>query len=521
MLLDIKALIIVLAIAGTIFRLARPIVLQFTDARDLQLRRNVWLTLTVTAFLAPSFWWFTLVAAPLLVSAARRDTNPLALYAALLLVIPAISIEIPVVGINHLFTLDILRLLSICVLAPTGWRLWRAKQPRSRGLEAMDLLLLGFGALRIALYVPPDPAIVHNVVYENSFTNVLRSTFLFFVDIGVPYFVVSRLCTNRRLLTEILAWFCLACVVLAPIAVFESARHWLLYAGIGPRWGVPLPVDTYYMRAGQLRAQATAGHAITLGYLLDVALGFWLYLQARVPATSSSAKVGVPVILSFGLLVTYARAPWLVAVVVYFAFVALRSRSLPRLFKTACAAGLVVVAVAVSPVGYRIIRLLPFVGESPASDNSLQYRERLADRSWQLIQEHPFFGQQMIYSQMEDLRQGQGIIDFVNAYAQIALFYGCVGLLLFLGFVFIAVARVYRATSEVVHKDPELASIGRCLLATMFGTLLLIATGNLQGLTEKVFYLLAGLLFAYAHLPRGEQATAPSPAARAWISTKG
>jgi len=105
--------------------------------------------------------------------------------------------------------------------------------------------------------------------------------------------------------------------------------------------------------------------------------------------------------------------------------------------------------------------------------------------------------------------------------AQIALFYGGVTLVLFLAFVFIAVAKVYRAAGEVVRKDPELASIGRSLLACMFGTLLIIATGNLLGGNEKVFYLLSALLFAYPHLPRGKKVTAPSRAATTWASSKG
>ncbi len=518
MLLNFKALIVIFAIAAVVFQVAKPIALQFVSTGDFDRRRNLWFALTAAGLLSPTFWVFAAIAAPLLVWGFRKDTNPVALYAALVFVVPDVAADIPVVGINQLFQLDLFRLLALCVLVPAAWRLRRTgSQPPTRRLQAMDLLLIGFGTLRAILYVPPDPAIVHDVIYQNSFTNVLRTGFLFLLDVYVLYYVVSRFCTNRRRITEVLATFCLVCLVFAPIAVFESLRHWLLYAGIGPGWGVPLPVDTYFIRNGALRAQVTAGHAITLGYLFDIALGFWLYLQSYV--RSSRAKVAVPVMLGLGLLVTYSRAPWLGALVIWIAYVALGTRSVSRLFKTACASAAVCIAIAISPIGFRIIRLLPLVGESAASDNSLQYREQLAERSWQLIQEHPLLGQQFVYPQMEDLRQGQGIIDFVNTYAQIALFYGGVGLFLFLGFIFLAVFKVYRLTKDAT--DPELRFIGRSLLAATSGTLLVIATGSLMGGTEKVFYLLAGLMCAYARLPQTAAVSAPSQIETNWISSSG
>ena len=100
MIINIKALIVVLAIAAVVFRLGKPIALLFSSEPDFARRRNVWFVLTATAFLSPNFWLFVLVAAPLLAWAGRKDTNPVALYLILLHVIPPIPVEIPVVGIR-------------------------------------------------------------------------------------------------------------------------------------------------------------------------------------------------------------------------------------------------------------------------------------------------------------------------------------------------------------------------------------------------------------------------------------
>jgi hypothetical protein len=500
MLVNIKALVIVFVIGGAVFTFAKPIALIFMAESDFRRRRNLWFALTAAGFLAPSIWVFSAVAAPLLLWGGRRDSNPVAFYLSLLLVVPAVSVDIPFVGVNHLFQLNIYRLLALCVLVPTAWRLHRTGDVAwSRRLRSMDLFLLAYGVVLTVIFIPPDPTTVHNVIYHDTPTNLLRRAVLFLLDVYVLYYVVSRACTSRRIIVESLAAFCLACAVLAPIAVFESARHWLLYAEIGPGWGVPNAPDTYFIRNEALRAQATAGHSIALGYLFAAAFGCWLYLRSRVP--SAATKAVVAVMYGCGLLVTYARGPWLAAVGIYFVFAAIGRRAFPRLLKAMVAASVAAGLIIISPLGERIVWLLPYVG-APDAAETLLYRQRLAERAWELIQEHPFFGQQLWYLQMQDLRQGQGIIDFVNTYAQIALFYGGVGLAMFLGFIFIGASRAYRAVNHVPAGDHDVALLGRALIACTCGTLLVIATCNLMLGIEKMLYVLVAIMGAYAQLAR-------------------
>ncbi len=152
-----KDMIVVLAFALVIFQFARPIAAYFTNGADFSRRRNVWLALTAVAFLSPSFWLFVAVAIPVLVWAARKDSNPIALYLVLLHVSPSWAIPIPTVGIKELFDLDSYRLLSFCILIPLALHLRRAGNTAPiAGVRSMDLLLLAFGALHVVLYVPPD-----------------------------------------------------------------------------------------------------------------------------------------------------------------------------------------------------------------------------------------------------------------------------------------------------------------------------------------------------------------------------
>jgi len=491
-----KALIVVLVIGAIVFRFAKPVALIFGAERDFSRRRNVWFVLTVTAFLSPSFWLYALVAIPLFAWAGRKDSNPVALYLFLLHVIPPISINIPIVGINALFSLGNYRLLSFCVLIPTALRLRQSNDAfRIRGLTAMDVLLLCYGAVQVAFFISPD--LPNNVILPDSFTNVLRRAFLFCIDVYVLYFVVSRSCSSRRAIVEAQASFCLSSLVMASVACFESARHWLLYVDIATRWTNDASFAFYLSRGNALRAQVTTGHALALGFLLAIAFGFWLNLQIQIK--SRRTRIVVSLLLWLGLLSTYSRGPWIGALVIYFSFSALRRPVLSRLFKAATVIAAVGGLLALSPLGDKVISVLPFIGGT-VDTGSFPYRQRLAQRVWQVIEASPVFGNQRPWAQMEDLRQGQGIIDLINTYAQIALYYGLCGLSLFVAFILVGLRKTYLFTKTLTLSDPDLASLGACITACILGTLVMIASISFEFGVEKMYYVLAGLAMAYAHL---------------------
>lgn len=515
MLQTLKELTVVLVIGVVIFRFARPIAKHFTSDADFSRRYKVWLALTAVAFLSPSFWLFVAVAVPLLIWAGRNDSNPVALYLLLLHVIPPISVAIPVVGINQLFDLNGYRLLSFCVLIPAALRLRRTKDDsRITGLQTMDVLLLAFGVLQAAVYIPPD--LPNHVILPDSITNLLRRAVLFLVDVYVLYYVVSRRCSKRGEIADAMAAFCLGCAVMALVAMFETARHWLLYSDLVIRWNDGRYTGTtgYLERGGVLRAESTAGHSLALGYLLAIAFGFWLYLRTRV--SSKEVRVAVAVLLWLGLLAAYSRGPWIGAVAIYLAFMAVGPGALSRTVKGIGAVAALLVVVSMTPFGDRIIKVLPFFGGS-VDNRNVSYRERLATRSWDLILEHPLFGDRLALFKMEDLRQGQGIIDLVNAYASIALFYGLIGLFFLVSFVLLGLVRAYRTVREARASDPDLAALGTSLVACILGTLLMLCDSGLSLGYEKMFYVLAGLAAAYGHLRpaslKTEAAPAPAPQA--------
>jgi O-antigen ligase len=507
-----KVLILVMVITSIMFLLAKPLFSQFIAPEDFARRRNLWLALTLAAFLLPNFWLFILVAVPMIALTASRDSNPIGLYLFLLLALPPIRLSIPGFGlVNQIFGLDHLRLLSLILLIPLVAKVHREQGATAidgrRKWQAPDILLLLYLMAQVVLMFP----------YQ-SITSATRQIVLLVLDAWLPYYVVSRACRSREMMVDALAAFALTMTVLAPLAVVEFVRGWLLYAGLQQHWGAPHMIGNL-TRGDFLRAQATGGHSIVFGYAMAVAIGFWLYLQTRV--VSAGLRRLALMTLLVGLVVALARGPWLGAAVIFLLFLAMGPRAAASMFKVLA---LLVVAGGVAfAAGYgdKIIESLPFVG---SFDATVDYRQRLLETSWMLIQQNPIFGSPFYMSQMEDLRQGEGIIDIVNTYAGIALTFGLVGLGLFAAFFAVVTWRCFAAARQLREVDPDFSLLGNCLVACIGGVLVMIATSSNYLSIPFIYWSLAGLAVSYSYLAKnrdGVDLEAESGAAitRPWGAT--
>jgi len=487
---NFKAMVFVLLLATCVFAVTKPVMLRYTSEGDWKRRRNAWMALTIVAYLSPSFWLYALIAAPVFVWTSRKDSNPVAVYLLLLQVIPQISVPIPVVGIKTLFSLDNYRLLSIFVLLPALWRTPADGQVNGvKTSRLLGALILAYGAL-----------LVINQSSYTSFTVSLRSTFLYIVDVYLVYVAVSKWSTTRHSISDALASLFLACAILAIIAVFESTKHWLVYALIEQRWtGV---VNVFYLvRYGMLRPSASSGNVLVLGYLLAIGLGLWLEIKKESESRTRNLTIWLAFIV--GLILTYSRGPWAGAVVIALTRMFFSEASLKAHIKTVGSIAVVAICIGLSPLGDRIIRALPFFGGTEGIDTII-YRERLLERSLTLIKENLFFGDQLVLAKMEDLRQGMGIIDIVNTYVEVTLYNGIVGLALFLSPLLIALARVYGGFGKVNRLDPALARLGVTISSCIVGTLVMLGTCSFIFAYQKIYYVLIGLSAGYVMAARAE-----------------
>ena len=502
---NLKALVVVLGIAVIVFAVAKPFCLRFMAEADFSRRRNIWFALTITAFVSPSFWVFAAVALPLLAWGAHKDPNPLALFMLVYCVIPlTLRFEIPVAGINALFPMTYLRVVAFAVLIPVAWQLLHSKNQTGTGkITTVELFVLAYFVLATALSWP------YQTITEHT-----RGTFLYFLDVFLLYFVAIRACATRKAVIEVMATFCLLCAVLASLAVFESVRGWLLYVEIGSVWGNPITF-AYVQRAGSLRAQVTAGQSIPLGYVLAFGFGIWLYLSSHVNSRFWTVAYGI--LMWAGMIASSARAPWIAAVAIFFTFIILGPNATARFWKASLVSALIVGLVFISPIGGSMIDRLPFVGT--VDQENVEYRQQLATLSWQLVKKNPFFGDPFYAKNLEALRQGEGIIDLVNTYAQIAMSKGLIGLFLYLGPYLIGLWTTFRLSRSWTRPDSDLSLLGAVLAACIFGFLLAMAMGGFGPAPGTFGIVVIGLSVAYSRLgleketalvkPSGQSRTQP------------
>lgn len=485
----LRALIVILVIATAFFAFARRSAYSITEPEDFTRRRNLWVTLTLAAFLAHNFWLYTLIALPLLIHASRRETNVPSLFFFILFVLPVASIQIPGMGlINFLFDLSHIRIVALVILLPAFIALTQQRDTTSFGRTAPDKALAAYLLLTTLLYLR-----------ETSVTDTLRQAFCLSIDVFLPYFVISRSLQNLQAFRDAVLSLALSIMILAPLAVFESLRHWLLYSPLIDVLKLSAGMTGYLGRDGILRAIATAGQPIALGYLMAVGIGLYLFLQNSIEK-KLNRRLGMA-LLAAGLIAPLSRGPWVGATVLLVVFIATGRYATRRLMILALTTMLALPLVAMLPGGERVINLLPFIGSM--EKGTIDYREDLITSSMIVIQRNPWLGSfdYLKEPEMEALRQN-GLIDVVNTYIGIALETGFVGLGLFVAFFTLTLLGIYRAMRSIPDKNSEEHLLGRVLLAMLLSILTIISTVSSITIIPIVYWSVAALGVAYAQMVR-------------------
>ncbi|HUX90622.1 MAG TPA: O-antigen ligase family protein [Gallionellaceae bacterium] len=452
-------------------------------------RRNLWFGLTLAAFLAPSYWVYAFIAVPLLIYANRRESNPTALFFFILFALPVATFTIPGGGlINYLFELSHARMLALVILLPAFFFLIRQSDTLPFGRSGAEKLLAAYLLLTVILYLR-----------ETTITDTLRQIFYLFVDVFLPFFVISRSLKNLQTFKNALMSLVIAIMVLAPIAVFESFRDWLLYKSLFGILALNGGMTGYLGRDGMLRVSASVGHPIALGYLMVVGMGFYLFLQGNIQQ-KFIRRFGMA-LLAAGLIAPLSRGPWVGASVLFIVFIATGRKPVRRLMGLALAGLLALLLISTLPGGERVINLLPFIGTTEKIN--IDYRENLITNSMIVIQRNPWFGSidYLKTPEMLALYEG-GIIDVVNTFIAIALEQGFVGLGLFVGFFAVVVIGVRRAMRSIADRESDEYLLGRVLLATLLAILVIIVTVSSISIIPIVYWSVAGLGVAYAQMVR-------------------
>jgi len=261
---------------------------------------------------------------------------------------------------------------------------------------------------------------------DPSLTATVRQALPALLTILLPYLLLSRSLNNaedarRYLLAFVLAGFCMAV-----IATVEARLHWLIYQQIEGRLGVHVAINGYAkMRAGVLRAPASFPESTTLGTFL--ALSFMAALAIRDSFTSRKKWYLVLFVLLCGLVSANSRGAFVALAVGLLAWDIYCRRYRSLMLKAAAAGGIYFFALFAAQFSAFFAAM---VGKGSGTAATTDYRIQLLHRGMEEIHKHPYLGQNMktALSHLEDLRQGEGIIDIVNGYINYGLTLGYPGI---------------------------------------------------------------------------------------------
>jgi O-Antigen ligase len=483
----IRALIVILVLATVVFAFAKtPATALAISKADFVNRRNTWFLITLAGFLSQNYWVFVAILVLIVYSAGKKDSNRVALFFFIVLALPQLNVEIPgFAGIRYLLSINYIKIITLILLFPLCVVARKdAIKNKSKGFIT-DKILLAYILLNLLLQAQYDSA-----------TGLIRSIVGWSVDVVIPYYAISRSIKNLKDFLDVLMSFIIAGLVVSAVAIVEFLRSWLLYGAVADALGVSWAAG-YLDRGGLLRALSTSSQPIILGCVIAVVLALYSTLPN---ADKRDKKYYLGLALLFGGLVApLSKGPWVGAAVMGIVILLTGTNRISSLIKIGCAVLVFGLAVAPTEFGQKLIAFLPFVGALDVG--SATYRQQLFDTSLQIILDNPLLGSTDYLLHMENLRQGQGIIDLVNTYLIVALNTGLVGLCLYCS-VFASVLFKILMQLREFNRAGESYLVGRALLAALIGLLVIIGTVSPIAHVPLLLWSLAAFGLAYSQLPK-------------------
>jgi O-antigen ligase len=490
---NVRALIFVLALAAPAFYIGRQIADPLIAQREFAVWRNAWIAATLAAFLSGRYFFvFAAVLTTICLYARSVRAATVALFFILLFSAPLVDVTIEGFGIvNKLFEINNARLIAIVLLLPILFTAGGFGQRNQSATTMPDRLVVGYVLLTIALEFN-----------QSDFTNVMRVATLRILDVLVPYFACSRTVTRMADFRKVMLAFVIALLPLSLMAVLEVTKGWLLYSSIVDDWGGPL---SYVRREGMVRATGSTGGGIILGFIIMVAIGCVLAIWQKAIQWRRFGRV-VLAILAAGLIASLSRGPWVGVMVLVIAYLATGPNAVANLARFTGILAVLVVPVLLTPAGSQLINLLPFIGSVDAQN--VIYRQRLIDSAFAVIERNPWLGSVDYLStpEMQEMLQGEGIIDIVNTYLRVALNSGLVGLSLFLCFFAAILIGLRRVAKFGVVKGENFSAYARALIATLIAILVTIGTVSSTDFVPYVYWSFSGLCVALIRIAFRERA---------------
>lgn len=355
----------------------------------------------------------------------------------LLLMLPTLELRVPgALGIDSLFVIS----LPLFILLAFWEKNKTINQPVNVLKTLWGLLFVFF----ISMYLVTQFISV-------SLTEGLRWIFYY----GSMFYLLFSYAKTRseHWLQNIVLGFLLVGLVTSLFGIFETLRTWLLFTPIIDSY-IPnafSKISAYKFREGSLRSFVVNGNlqtALIISCSIIIMLGMRRNFKSKIVFLFSIS------ILLYGLLSTGSRGALLVLLFLSMGIFLFEQRI--EILKK--------IVLYIFP----IYLVLDYLGAPNyilqlaglGSDFNYQYRLRLYDESMKIILDNLLFPAADYSRQLAaaGLIQGEGIVDIVNTYLQIGLYYGGLAFICFLGFVYFASYRLVGLINQLPHSSARLYS---------------------------------------------------------------
>lgn len=438
----------------------------------------VWSAAAATAFFIPQKGFaFGILALILIAVAPPKSVDRTRFYVGTFFALPqGYAVAVPFPGLNFLAMLDFGLLAGLIALLPVLAS--RLGKPRPKPLRALDALVITFCVMSGLLALRDLP-----------FTSAIRFSVVTFVSIWLPYFCISRTQTSRDELDGLLAAALQGIAMLAGIGLISAADRWNYYANMN--------LGDYKIfldyRSGVLRVAATL-YTPLLGALMGVGAATIAYLrmQKKIPSVVAIFLLGA---FAFTAFATGSRGGWAGAVIAFATYF-----FLPRM---KAGARRLLLAVSAATISFVVVMVIQ--GSISVTDytGTFEYRSRLTQIGVRQVFNAPLFGVPSLYAlpEFQPLIQGEGIIDVVNLYLQIALHSGLVGLFVFLAPLLHSAAIGLRslALSDSRRNEEDVRRMRHIVgiaIGMMAGLLAMAATTSAQAYLYSFFFVTVAFVAA-------------------------
>lgn len=318
------------------------------------------------------------------------------------------------------------------VLQLSGTRLWMYDIDQTLGLGALLMTLRYRGSSRpgVMMHIPflcIFGTAVLATARDTSFTNLLRELLQTALTYGLPYLVIIRSVRSQEDIRRIMLALMIGGAVVSAVMILEALISWPFYRQLYAEYGLPV-FQQIHMRAGSLRAAGPFTEPIAGALVLVFCFLAALLIGDR--CKSRWHHLLLIGLITFGLLQPQSRSAWIGALLGLLLIDLYRKRYTVFGRKVGLLAA---AALLMTPVALTSDRIAARLGITHDAVESADYRQALWDRGLEEIARHPWTGQSraQLEISLDDLRQGENIIDFVNTYLYWALVLGIPGMLVF------------------------------------------------------------------------------------------